>query len=137
MAKGGSEAEGTKAGASKAFAWPMDRRDATGVYQLDAGREVVLVELATLDENLTRMEPTQVAATEVALGDRDAFVSTVFIGQYGSPGAPKPQMFETMVFARGGSPEAKTTYATWAEAETGHWAMVGMLRSRYLVKPGS
>lgn len=128
--------DGSEAGASKAFGWQVDRRDATGVYQLDAEREVVLVELATLDENLARMEPTQVAATEVTLRDGDAFVSTVFLGRYGFPGVPRPQMFETMVFARGGSPEAKVTYATWAEAETGHRAMVEMLQARYPVKPG-
>jgi hypothetical protein len=54
------------------------------------------------------------------------FVSTVFLGIDHSFLEEQPILFETMVFAEGGSAEedACERYATWEEAERGHEELV-------------
>lgn len=59
----------------------------------------------------------------------DVYVSTVFLGvdHSFSTGGP-PILFETMVF-RGPLDECQWRYATWAEAEAGHAAVVAAVRA--------
>jgi hypothetical protein len=60
-------------------------------------------------------------------------VSTVFLGvDHAVPGTPGPRrLFETMIFHRGDGRAAWfcARYATWAEAATGHGAVVAWLEA--------
>lgn len=58
----------------------------------------------------------------------DSVVSTVFLGidhRFGE--THQPQFFETMIFG-GVRHEEMYRYATWDEAEAGHWGVVELLR---------
>jgi hypothetical protein len=57
----------------------------------------------------------------------DIWVSTVFVGMAGWGTGPAPTLFETMVF-NGTLDGERERYATWAEAEAGHAAMVARVR---------
>jgi hypothetical protein len=61
-----------------------------------------------------------------SVGDTDVGrlrVSTIFLGVVTHPGG-RPLLFETMVFGPEGDILEQTRYATWAEAELGHRALV-------------
>jgi hypothetical protein len=67
-----------------------------------------------------------VAKTKVG----DAEVSTVFLGlDHGWEVDAPPILFETMVFG-GVLDQEQVRYATWAEAESGHAAMVARVKER-------
>lgn len=77
--------------------------------------------------NLDR-EYSQIARTTIMDGSNPSLVwevSTVWLGLDHSFGFGPPAIFETMVFHEG-SPlnESCERYATWTEAELGHYAMV-------------
>lgn len=57
----------------------------------------------------------------------EASVSTVFLGLDHAWGGGPPQLFETMVFG-GPLDGEQERYATWAEAEAGHAAMLARIK---------
>jgi hypothetical protein len=71
----------------------------------------------------------QVARTAVA---PDSLVSTVFLGLDHNWGDGPRQLFETMVFG-GPLDQECVRYATWAQAEAGHQAMVAAVLAHRLL----
>ena len=70
----------------------------------------------------------------LALTDRGGYViSTVFLGIDHGFGSDKPVLFETMVFKDGKFEEdlGNARYATWTEAEEGHFATCKVLFPDY------
>jgi hypothetical protein len=88
------------------------------------GHDVVAVDLMTWAHWIeTAHEKRIVAKTWV----NQVEVSTVFLGlnhRYGDEGPL--QLFETMIFG-GDHNEYQWRYATWDEAEAGHWSAVKLI----------
>lgn len=92
-------------------------------YVLD-GHEPKPVDLMTWARWFEKHENRRVAKWE----EGGIEVSTVFIGIDHSFGDGPPLLFETMVFG-GPLADEQERYSTWAEAESGHAAMVERVRA--------
>ena len=91
---------------------------ANGRYILDGRTPVLEPDLLTWGR---WMETTERHVGEDTIGETR--ISTVFLGLDHGFGEPVPILFETMVFGGPLDNECER-YATWAEAESGHQAMI-------------